>query len=96
VTTITQDVEDFANSKFGKPVITNSSMQLLLKQSPGAIDLLAKIFHLTEGERYMLLNSGVGQGLFFAGTKHVAIQIIASYTEDKIITTNPEELLKGK
>ncbi len=96
ITTITQDVEDFVKSSYGKPVITNSSMQLLLKQAPAAMEYLTKIFNLTEGEKYMLLNSGVGQGLFFAGQKHVAIQIIASYTEDKIVTTNPEELLKGR
>lgn len=93
VTTITQDVEDFVGSPFGKPIITNSSLQLLLKQSPSAIEPLTKIFNLTEGEKYMLLNSGVGQGLFFAGLKHVAIQVIASFSEDKIVTTNPEELL---
>ncbi len=93
VTTITQDVEDFVSSPYGKPIITNSSLQLLLKQSPSAIEPLAKVFNLTEGEKYMLLNSGVGQGLFFAGLKHVAIQIIASFTEDKIVTTNPEEML---
>lgn len=93
VTTITQDVEDFVKSEYGKPIITNSSMQLLLKQAPSAIDALTKIFNLTEGEKYMLLNSGVGQGLFFAGLKHVAIQIIASFSEDKIVTTNPEEIL---
>lgn len=93
VTTITQDVEDFINSPMGKPIVTNSSMQLLLKQSPSAVEPLAKVFNLTEGEKYMLLNSGVGQGLFFAGLKHVAIQVIASFGEDKIVTTNPEELL---
>jgi type IV secretory pathway VirB4 component len=96
VTTITQDVEDFLKSTYGKPVITNSSMQLLLKQSPSAVDLLTKIFNLTDGEKYLLLNSNVGQGLFFAGNQHVAVQVIASYTEDKIITTNPEEILEGK
>ncbi len=96
VSTITQDVEDFMKSDYGKPIITNSSMQLLLKQSPTAMEMLQKVFNLTEGEKYMLLNSGVGQGLFFAGLKHVALQIIASYTEDKIITTNPEEILKGR
>lgn len=93
VTTITQDVEDFVNSSFGKPIITNSSMQLLLKQAPSAVEHLAKMFNLTEGEKYMLLNSGVGQGLFFAGLKHAAIQIIASYSEDKLVTTNPEQVL---
>lgn len=93
VTTITQDVEDFINSPMGKPIVTNSSMQLLLKQSPSAVEPLAKVFNLTEGEKYMLLNSGVGQGLFFAGLKHVAIQVIASFSEDKIVTTNPQELL---
>lgn len=96
ITTITQDVEDFVRSPYGKPVVTNSSMQLLLKQAPSAIEVLTKTFNLTEGEKYMLLNSGVGQGLFFAGLKHVAVQIIASYTEDKIVTTNPEEILRGR
>lgn len=96
ITTITQDVEDFMNHEYGRSIVTNSSMQLLLKQSPAAIDLLGKFFNLTEGEKYMLLNSGVGQGLFFAGLKHVAIQIIASYLEDKIVTTDPEELLRQR
>ncbi len=95
ITTITQDVEDFMKSAYGKPIVTNSSMQLLLKQSPASMNILQKVFNLTEGEKYLLLNSGVGQGLFFAGLKHVAIQVIASYMEDKIITTNPEEILRG-
>lgn len=94
ITTITQDVEDFMKSSYGKPIITNSSMQLLLKQAPSAVDVLAHTFNLTEGEKYLLLNSGVGQGLFFAGLRHVAIQIIASYSEDKLVTTNPEQILK--
>ena len=93
VTTITQDVEDFVKSPFGKPIITNSAMQLLLKQSPAAVEPLGNIFNLTEGEKYMLLNSGVGQGLFFAGNKHVAIQIIASYSEKMVVSTNPEDVL---
>lgn len=96
ITTITQDVEDFVKSDYGKPIITNSSMQLLLKQSATAMDVLEKVFNLTESEKYLLLNASVGQGLFFAGLKHVAIQVIASYNEDKIITTNPEEILKQK
>lgn len=94
VTTITQDVEDFLKSNYGKPIITNSSMQLLLKQAPTAAEVLTDVFNLTEGEKYLLLNSAVGQGLFFAGNKHVAIQVIASYNEDKIITTNPRDLIK--
>lgn len=96
VTTITQDVEDFMNNSHGRPIITNSSMQLLLKQAPSAIDVLSKTFNLTEGEQYILLNSGVGQGLFFAGQKHVAIQVIASYGEDKVVTTNPEQVLQNR
>lgn len=96
VTTITQDVEDFLKSEFGKPIITNSSMQLLLKQSPSSIEYLGKAFNLTEGEKAFLLEVGVGEGLFFAGLKHVAIKIIASYTEDQIITTNPEQILATK
>ena len=96
ITTITQDVEDFMESKWGKPIITNSSMQLLLRQAPVAMEKLQKTFNLTESEKYLLLNSGVGQGLFFAGNQHVAIHIIASYGENKIVTTNPEELLAMK
>ncbi len=96
VTTITQDVEDFMESKWGKPIITNSSMQLLLRQAPVAMEKLQKTFNLTESEKYLLLNSGVGQGLFFAGNQHVAIHVIASYGENKIITTNPEEILAMK
>ncbi len=94
VTTITQDVSDFISSEYGKPIITNSSLQLLLKQSPAAIDLVQKTFNLTDQEKYLLLESPVGEGIFFAGQKHVAISIVASYTEDQIITTSPEEIIK--
>ncbi|MGB4076339.1 MAG: DUF87 domain-containing protein [Minisyncoccia bacterium] len=93
VSTITQDVEDFLRSPYGKPILTNSSIQLLLKQSPTTIDLLKDIFNLTEEEKFLLLESGVGEGLFFAGLKHVAIKIVASYTEDQIITSDPSQLL---
>jgi type IV secretory pathway VirB4 component len=96
VTTITQDVEDFLRSPYGKPIITNSSLQILLKQAPATIDLLQKTFNLTDGEKNMLLEVEVGQGLFFAGLNRVAIQIVASYLEDKIITTKPEDVLAQK
>lgn len=94
VTTITQDVSDFLQSPFGKPIVTNSSIQLLLKQSPAAINLIVETFFLTEGEKYLLLESDVGEGIFFAGLKHVAIKIIASYMEDQIITTDPKRALE--
>ncbi len=94
VTTITQDVQDFLQSSYGKPVVTNSSIQLLLKQSPAAMDLITETFFLTEGEKYLLLESEVGEGIFFAGLKHVAIRIVASYTEDQIITTDPRQRLE--
>jgi hypothetical protein len=92
ITTITQDVEDFMNSPYGKPIVTNAAMQILLKQAPSAVDSLKKAFNMTEGEKYLLLNAGIGQGVFFAGRKHVAIQIVASPKEHEIVTTNPEEL----
>lgn len=95
VSTITQDVEDFMRSPYGRPIITNSSLQLLLKQSPATIDLVVKTFNLTEAEKNLLLTAEVGTGLFFAGRQHVAIQIISSYFEHKLITTNPEELLES-
>jgi len=93
VTTITQDVNDFLRSQYGQAIVTNSSLQLLLKQSPAAIDLIQKTFTLTDGEKYLLLESGVGEGIFFAGPRHAAIKIVASYTEDQIVTTNPQQLL---
>ena len=96
VATITQDVEDFLRSPYGKPIITNSSIQLLLKQSPAAIKLLQETFDLTEEEKYLLLESGVGEGIFIAGLKRVAIAIKASYTENQIITSDPSEILAIK
>lgn len=94
LTTITQDVADFMSSTYGKPIVTNSSIQLLLKQSPAAINIIAETFFLTEGEKYLLLESDVGEGIFFAGLKHAAIKIYASYMEDQIITTDPKQLLE--
>jgi len=94
VTTITQDVNDFMKSAYGQPIITNSSLQVLMKQSPATIEVVQKIFNLTEEEKYLLLEAEVGEGIFFAGQKHVAIKTVASYTEDQIITTAPEEVLK--
>ena len=94
VTTVTQDVNDFMKSSYGQPIITNSSLQILMKQSPATIDIVKKIFNLTEEEKYLLLEAEVGEGIFFAGQKHVAIKVVASYTEDQIITTTPEEVLK--
>lgn len=94
VTTITQDVNDFLRSPYGQAIVNNSALQLLLKQSPAGIDILAKTFLLTQGEKYLLLDSGVGEGIFFAGAKHAAIRIVASYTEDQLITSDPSQLLE--
>lgn len=90
LTTVTQDVEDFMSTKMGRAIVNNSSMQLLLKQSTSAVDVLSDVFKLTEEEKRRLSNFPVGQGLFFAGSNHVHIQIIASNTEESLITTNPE------
>ncbi len=92
--TITQDVGDFLKSPYGLPIITNSSIQILLKQSPSSIDIVQKTFNLTNEEKFLLLESGVGEGIFFAGLKHVALKVVASYTEDQIITSDPSQLLK--
>lgn len=96
LSTITQEVNDFTNSKYGLPIVTNASMQLLLKQSPSAIDTLQKVFNLTDEEKYLLLEAGVGEGIFFAGQRHAAVKIIASYTEEQIIRSDPEQLLAIK
>jgi type IV secretory pathway VirB4 component len=94
--TITQDVGDFMKSPYGIPIVTNSSIQLLLKQSPSTIDILQKTFNLTDEEKYLLLEANVGEGIFFAGLKHVAVKTIASYTEDQIITSDPSQILAIK
>ncbi|MEI8103921.1 MAG: conjugal transfer protein TraC, partial [Candidatus Moraniibacteriota bacterium] len=91
---ITQDVSDFMTSRFGRPIVTNSSLQLLLKQSPSSIEVVAETFFLTDHERFLLLESAVGEGIFFAGNKHVAIKVIASYSEDQIITSDPRQLVE--
>ena len=96
LSTITQDAADFMKSPYGVPIITNSSIQLLLKQSPSTIDILQKTFNLTDEEKYLLLESSVGEGIFFAGLKHVAVKVIASYTEDQIITSDPSQILSIK
>ena len=94
LTTISQDVDDFLTSEYGKAVVTNSSIQMLFKQHPAAIEKVVDTFYLSEGEKRYLLSAGVGEGLFFAGTNHVAIKVMASEPEHKLITTNPEEVLR--
>ncbi len=96
IATITQDVDDFLRSPYGVPMITNSSLQFLMKQSPTAIDNIQQTFNLTDEEKDLLLESEVGEGIFFVGLKHIAIKVIASYTEDQIITSDPSQILQIK
>jgi len=94
LTTITQDIPDFLGSPYGKPIITNSSIQILFKQSPATIELVQQTFNLTDEEKYLLLQADVGEGIFFAGLKHAAIKVVASYTEDQIVTSSPEQIMQ--
>ena len=94
LTTATQDIQDFLSSDYGKAILSNSSIQMLLKQSPTEIDLVSQTFYLTESEKELLLSAGIGEGLFFAGQSHVAMRVMASPFEHELITSNPEELLK--
>ena len=96
LTTISQDVSDFLNSEHGQVIVTNAAIKMLLKQSPSSIDKLSEVFHLSEGEKRLLLSVGVGEGLFFAGNNHVAMKVVASPSEDNIITTNPEQIINQK
>ncbi len=93
ITTITQDVEDFLTNDYGKAIVTNSSIQFLMKQSSASVPVLTETFYLSQGEQRLLLASDVGEGIFFAGTNHVALRVIASPEEHELITTDPEELL---
>jgi conjugal transfer ATP-binding protein TraC len=94
ITTITQDVEDFLHNDYGKAIVTNASIQFLMKQSTASVPILAETFFLSQGERQLLVTSDIGEGIFFAGQNHVALRVVASDEEHSIITTNPEELLK--
>ena len=94
LTTITQDVEDFLATDYGRAIVTNSSIQILMKQSPAAIDRVAEVFYLSEGEKHLLLAADVGEGIFFAGANHVAIRVIASEDEHDLVTSKPEEVLE--
>ena len=94
LTTISQDVPDLLASEYGKPIITNSSIQILLRQSPAAIDLIKTTFLLSDSEKYYLLEAQVGHGLFFAGQNHVGVRVVASYAEDQIITSDPRQLIE--
>lgn len=96
LTIISQDVEDFLANKYGKAIVSNSSMQILMKQSTASADIITAVFNLTEGEKILLMSAEVGEGLFFAGQNHVAFRSIASYNEDQIITTNPQQLIDQK
>src|SRR3972149_8883829 len=93
LTTITQDAEDFLNTDYGKAIVTNSSIQILLKQSPAAIDKVSEVFYLSEGEKHLLLAADIGEGIFFAGPNHVAIRVIASEDEHYLVTSKPEEII---
>ncbi len=94
LTTISQNINDFLGSKYGQALVENSALRLLMPQTEASIDAVAETFKLTQSERYLLISSGVGEGIFFAGNKRAAIKIVASYTEDQLITTNPQELLE--
>ena len=96
LSTITQDVEDFLAQDIGKAIVTNSAMQLLLKQSPSAIDKIGEIFYLSQGEKQLLLAANVGEGIFFAGPHHAPIRVVASEEEHSLITTRPQEIMEGK
>ncbi|MBI4057971.1 ATP-binding protein [Candidatus Microgenomates bacterium] len=94
LSTITQDVEDFLSQDIGKAIVTNSALRILMKQSPAAIEKLGDVFHLSEGEKQLLLAADIGEGIFFAGPHHVAMRVVASPREHEIVTTRPEEVLK--
>lgn len=94
MTTITQDISDFLGSKYGKPIVNNAALKLLMKQSEASIDAIGDVFYLTDREKYLLLESNVGEGIFFAGLKRAAIQVVASYGEDRLVTSNPAQRLQ--
>lgn len=96
LTTITQDVEDFLAQDIGKAIVTNSSLRVLLKQSPAAIDKVGDLFYLSQGERQLLMAANVGEGIFFAGPHHAPIRVVASPEEYKLITTKPSEVIQQK
>jgi type IV secretory pathway VirB4 component len=93
VSIISQNVDDFLGSAYGKAIITNSALKMLLKQSSAAINQIAEVFYLSQGEKQLLLSAGVGEGIFFAGMNHVAIRILASPDEHTLASTKPTDVL---
>ncbi len=96
ITTITQDVEDFLHNDYGKAIVSNASIQFLMKQSSSSVPVLAETFYLSDGEKQLLMASDVGEGIFFAGSNHVALRVVASDEEHDVITTNPEEIVNRR
>ncbi len=96
VTVISQNADDFLSSPYGKAIVTNSALQMLLKQSTAAIEQVADVFYLSQGEKHMLLSSNVGEGLFFAGPNHVAVRIVASPDEHALATSKPSEVIQRR
>jgi type IV secretory pathway VirB4 component len=93
VTTLTQDIEDFLSSDYGKAILSNSSMQILLKQNSSEVETLASTLNLSEGEKQFLLTAQVGEGLFFAGQNHLTAQFLASNFEYQLVTSKPQDIL---
>lgn len=92
LTTITQDVADVIGTDLGQAVVTNASHQVLLGQSPQAIEALAKAFNLSEGEQAYLLTCDQGEGIVVVGTERAALRIVASDREHTLATSKPAEL----
>ena len=88
ITTISQDIEDFVRSPYWKPIVSNSSLQILLKQSTTSIKSLNQLLWLSEAEQQKLISCWVWEGLIFAWNQHIAIKIIASPTEKELIMTD--------
>jgi len=88
ITTISQDIEDFIRSPYGKPIVSNSSLQILLKQSVTSIKSLNQLLGLSESEQQRLISVWVWEGLMFVWSQHVGVQILASPQEKEFITTD--------
>jgi conjugal transfer ATP-binding protein TraC len=88
ITTISQDIEDFVKSEYGKPIISNSALQILLKQSTTSIKSLNSLLWLSEAEQRRLVSCGIWEWLIFAGPQHVWVKVLASPQESAFISTD--------
>lgn len=89
----TQDTNDFFaldDGRYGKSILANAKIKLIMKQEAEEVPTVTKMLMLSDTESRRLSYYDPGQGLLIANRNHIEIKVIASEAEDHLINTNPE------